>query len=73
VKKRYFFHVSDGSNTIYDENGSFLSGPEVTLLQAAIIAAELAQDGDSYKGYVVHVTDERGKEIGQVPVIAATT
>jgi hypothetical protein len=70
---RYFFHVSDGSNTIYDDKGSFLPGPEVALLQAAIIAAELAQDGDSYKGYVVYVTDERGNEIGQVPVITATT
>jgi hypothetical protein len=66
---RYFFHVSDGSNTINDDEVTLLSGPAVALLQAAIIAAELAQDGGSYNGYVVYVTDEQGNDIGKVPVV----
>jgi endonuclease YncB( thermonuclease family) len=39
--------------------------------QAAVIAAELAQDGDSYDRCVVYVTDEHGNDIGKVPVAAA--
>jgi hypothetical protein len=48
-----------------------ISGPEVALLQAAVGAAELAQDGDAYNGYLVYVTDERGTDIGNVPVVTA--
>jgi hypothetical protein len=48
-----------------------LSGIDVAMLQAAVIAAELAQDADEYKGYVVRVADEDGTEIGTVPVVVA--
>ncbi len=68
---RYFFHVSHGSSTINDDEGTALIGSEVAMLQAAVIAAELAQDGQCYNGYVVYVTDEHGNEIGRVPVITA--
>jgi hypothetical protein len=46
LKMRYFFHISHGSSTINDDEGTALSGPEVAMLQAAVIAAELAQDGE---------------------------
>jgi hypothetical protein len=39
---RYFFPVFDGSRTIKDREGTVSSGPEQAVLQAAIIAAELA-------------------------------
>jgi hypothetical protein len=45
LKMRYFFHVSDGSNPFKDDKGTILSGPEVALLQAAVVAAELALPG----------------------------
>ena len=48
-----------------------LSGPEAALLEAALIAAELAQDGERYSRYVVHVTDEHGNDIGRVPIVPA--
>jgi len=48
-----------------------LAGPEVAMVQAAVIAAELARDGEWYNGHVVHVTDEQGNEIGRVPVVTA--
>jgi hypothetical protein len=68
---RYFFHVLNGSSTNDDEEGTVLSGPEMAMLQAAIIAAELAQDGKWYNGDVVYVTEEHGNEIGRMPVVAA--
>jgi integrase len=39
--------------TFNDDKGTVLSGPDAAMLQAAVIAAELAEDGndDRYKGY----------------------
>ena len=68
---RYFFHVLDGLKTITDETGTVLSGPEAARLQAAVIATELAQDGDHYQGFVVCAIDEQGNEIARVPVVVA--
>jgi hypothetical protein len=65
---RYFFVVKDRVRTIEDEEGTVLSNPEAAMLQAAIVAAELADDGEAYHGCVVHVIDEQGNEIGKVPV-----
>ena len=48
-----------------------LSGPEAALLEAALIAAELAQDGERYSRYVLHVTDEHGNDIDPVPIVPA--
>lgn len=68
---RYFFHVQGNRSIFNDEEGMVLSGLDVAMLQAAVIAAELAQDADEYKGYVVRVADEHGCEIGTVPVVTA--
>jgi hypothetical protein len=71
LQVRYFFNVEGNGNILNDEEGTVLSGPDVAMLQAAVIAAELAQDADEYKGYVVRVADEQGSEIGMVPVVTA--
>jgi hypothetical protein len=68
---RYFFPVSDGSSTIDDDESTVLSSPDVAMIDAAVIAGELAQDGEWYNGHVVYVTDEHGNEIGRVPVVTA--
>jgi hypothetical protein len=68
---RYFFLVLDGSITFNDDEGTILSNPDAAMQQAAVIAAELAQDGESYNGHVVCVIDEHGNEIGRVPVVTA--
>jgi hypothetical protein len=68
---RYFFNVEGNGSFFNDEEGTVLSGIDVAMLQAAVIAAELAQDGDEYKGYVVRVADEHGSEIATVPVVVA--
>jgi hypothetical protein len=65
---RYFLHVMHDSSALEDEEGTLLSGPGAAMSQAALVAAELAQDGRSYQGYVVRVIDEQGKEVGAVPI-----
>jgi hypothetical protein len=71
LQVRYFFHAQGNHSIFNDEEGMVLSGLDVAMLQAAVIAAELAQDADEYKGYVVRVADEHGREIGTVPVVTA--
>jgi hypothetical protein len=71
LQVRYFFNVEGNGSCFNDEEGTVLSGPDVAVLQAAVIAAELAQDDDEYRGYVVRVADEHGSEIGTVPVVVA--
>jgi DNA-binding CsgD family transcriptional regulator len=62
---RYFFHVSDQSSTTKDEDGTVLSGREVAMLRAAVIAAELTRDGEYRQGYLVCVVDQHGNEIAR--------
>ena len=38
------------------------------MSEAVVVAAELAQDGPSYVGLMIHVVDEEGNEIGRAPV-----
>jgi hypothetical protein len=71
LQVRYFFNVEGDGSIFNDEEGTVLSGLDVAMLQAAVIAAELAQDADEYKGYVVRVADEHGSEMGTVPVVTA--
>jgi len=70
LKTRYFFHVSDGIRPIIDDQGTLIFGPDAAILQASIIAAELAQNGRCYQGYIICVVDDQGKEIGEVPVLS---
>lgn len=62
---RYFFHISDGSSLTEDEDGTVLSGQDVALLRAAVIAAELTRDGEYRRGYLVCAVDERGHEVAK--------
>jgi hypothetical protein len=71
LQVRYFFNVEGNGSIFNDEQGTVLSGLDIAMLQAAVIAAELAQDADEYEGYIVRVADEHGSEIGTVPVVVA--
>ncbi len=68
---RYFFHISGDGTTYKDEKGTVLSGLEEARLKAAAIAADLAEDGDDYCGFVVRAVTEEGEEIVTVPVVPA--
>jgi hypothetical protein len=69
VKRRFYFHIVGATDTYEDHEGTALSGPAAARLQAAIIAAELAQDGDDYLGWVVYVVDEEDDEVVKLPVV----
>jgi hypothetical protein len=69
---RYFFNATYDGDALEDDDGIYLSGPEAAMSQAAVVAAELAQDGRSYEGYVIRVTDEQSRQVGTVPVVIGT-
>ena len=48
---RFFFPVSNDESTVEDNEGTVLSGPEAARLEAAVVASELAQDGDAYMAF----------------------
>jgi hypothetical protein len=63
---RYFFHVVGGDHEYRDDNGLHFDSSQDAAAHAAKIAAELAQDGDRYRGFAVAVTDEDDRELKRV-------
>ena len=66
---QYFFHVSNGIDTIRDEEGMALAGPGEAMLQARVIAAELTQDAEYRRGYTLYVLDRGGSLVCSVPIV----
>jgi hypothetical protein len=62
----YYFHVRNGKQYL-DETGKVFPSQQGAVAHAAVIAAELAQDGD-WDGFVISVADAEGRVIAQVPV-----
>ena len=69
---RYFFNATYDGDALEDDDGIHLPGPEAAMSQAAVVAAELAQDGRSCEGYVIRVTDEQCRPVGALPVVIGT-
>jgi len=67
---RYFFHISNGDDTVRDDEGMVLSSIGEAMFQIAVIAAELAQEA-AFAGYTVYVSDEQGNEISRIQVCSA--
>lgn len=65
---RFFFHVRDNSSAFDDTEGEFLREPAAAAIKAEQIARELADDGDSYRGYQVIALDESGNEVANCRV-----
>lgn len=66
---RYFFPITDGFGTCHDRQGEEYPTPGAAMLAAIKIAAELGWDGGFHRPCVVAVVDQRGVEIGRVPVV----
>jgi hypothetical protein len=67
---RYFFHVvaiRSSERPIIDRNGEEFVQDSDALARAATIAWELGQDS-GMDGFSVMVTDERGVQIGRMPI-----
>jgi hypothetical protein len=64
---RYFFHVTDGTNILKDEEGQNFSALDDAKAKATVIASELAHD-EAYRWWVLCVTDEQGNEVTRVAI-----
>jgi hypothetical protein len=65
-RARYYFHVVNGKR-YPDETGTVLSCHQEAVEYAAVVAAELAQDGN-WEDFMVLVTDAGGRAIAQIAV-----
>jgi hypothetical protein len=65
---RYFFHIAGGDREYRDDNGQRFDSLQDAAAHAAQIAAELAQDGDRYRGFAVCVVDKDDNELTRVTV-----
>jgi hypothetical protein len=61
----YYFHVTNGRQ-YRDEIGKVFPSHQEAVAHAAVVARELACDGD-WNGFVVSVTDADGAVIARVP------
>ena len=67
---RYFFTVADDVAVFADSEGQSFESSDAAIAHARKVARELASDGTHYSGYVVVVTDEQGRELARIPVLA---
>jgi hypothetical protein len=65
-RRRYYFHVSNGSQFL-DETGEEFSTREEAIARASVLAAELTKEGD-WSGYAITVTDDDGATVARLPV-----
>jgi hypothetical protein len=70
-KARYFFNVVGNRKTIDDKKGAIFAAPEVAMIHAALVAVELAQEGDQYEDSAVSVLDGQGNEVARIAITIA--
>jgi hypothetical protein len=66
VGATYYFHFRNGSE-YRDETGSVFATRGDAIAHAAVLAGELVQE-ENWNGFSIHVANEQGEEIAQVPV-----
>jgi len=69
---RYFFHVIDGALPIEDDQGTLFAGPSDAIAHAEVMANDLAQDEDQYRGHVIVVVDDHENVIARIPIVRRT-
>jgi len=69
---RYFFHVIDGALPIEDDQGSLFAEPSDAIAHAEVMANDLAQDEDQYRGHVIVVVDDHENVIARIPIVRRT-
>jgi hypothetical protein len=65
---RYFFEITDGTTCFNDAEGQRCRSRIAAGAEAARIAAELAAEGEAYRGFAVRVLDQHGAEVVRIPV-----
>jgi hypothetical protein len=64
----FFFQITDGTTCFNDVDGQACRSRIAAGAQAARIAAELAAEGEVYRGFAVRVLDHEGAEVVCIPV-----
>jgi hypothetical protein len=62
----YYFHVGNGRQ-YPDETGQMFPSQREAVAHGAVLAAELAQDGD-WDSFAISVADANGRVIARIPV-----
>jgi hypothetical protein len=63
VRRRFFFDIVTGGETVADAIGQELSSPDVAILQAAVLAVDMAEDGKASRNCRIRVRDEHGRTV----------
>jgi hypothetical protein len=69
---RYYFHLTDGRETLKNQRGLDLPGNAAAREEAIILARDLkhgkVMPGRSWAGWLVTVTDEHGHQVESVAI-----
>ena len=69
---RYYFHVTDGRETLENPKGMDLPGNAAAREEAVVLANELrhgkAKPGRSWQGWFVTIKDQHGHQVDSVPI-----
>jgi hypothetical protein len=69
---RYFFHLTDGKETVNNPEGMDLPGTAAAREEAMVLARDLkhgkVMPGRSWSGWMVSVVDQHGHEVEAVPI-----
>jgi hypothetical protein len=69
---RYYFHLTDGKETVKNPEGMDLSGTAAAREEAMVLARDLkhgkVMPGRSWNGWLVSVVDQHGHQVEAVPI-----
>jgi hypothetical protein len=69
---RYYFHLTDGKETVNNPEGMDLPGRAAAREEAIVLARDLKRGkvmpGRSWTGWLVSVVDQHGHEVESVPI-----
>jgi len=74
---RYFFHLTNGTQTLGDAEGLELAGDAAAREEARLFANDLAtgklMTERNWSGWVVTIADEKGRPVDSVPIAETDT
>jgi hypothetical protein len=69
---RYYFHVTDGRETLENPKGMDLPGNAAAREEAVVLTNELrhgnAKPGRTWQGWFVTIKDQHGHQVDSVPI-----
>jgi hypothetical protein len=69
---RYYFHLTDGQQTLDDAEGLEFAGDAAARDEARLFARDLAAGklmaDRSWSGWMVAITDDAGRQVDRIPI-----